>query len=65
MLATLPHLFHPDILLSGYNAATVYTGTIFGNLLASYEQFHVQSNYILLDEFKVEIQFLYPIYALQ
>lgn len=53
LLATLPHVLHRDLLLPRHHGGAIHSGTVFGYLLAGNEQFHVQSDYILLDEFTV------------
>ncbi len=53
LLATIPHLFHRLVALSESQSVTLHTGTLFGQLLVGYVQFHVQPHHLLLDEFKV------------
>jgi len=53
LLAAVPQLLHNHILLPGHHGGALHPGTLPGHLLAGHEQLHVQSHYILLDEFAV------------
>lgn len=53
VLATIPSVFHSDVILPRDNKFTVHPGVLLGHLLACHEQLHVQPHHLLLDERKV------------
>lgn len=55
MLASLSHLFHRYIILPTNNKLRIHSRGVPSVLLVGNEQFHVQSNHLLLDELEVRI----------
>lgn len=53
LLAAISYIFHNNGTLSANNIIILYSGNLLSHLLAGNEQFNVQSNHLLLDEFKV------------